>query len=352
MKLFGSLTALALPLLLNAGTAQKKRTGIYIDSNLTNGDVNKHFTKLLDAGYDTFYLGFYTILYGCQGACLDWTYTLTDDDRTSILSLIHSYNAKIYLAVGGPGEFWEDCIDENYVANCPTVTATNVATFANKYAFDGIEFSLGLSGEGTTNSPYADDGSFRNMTQTLISTVKTTGGFTSDQLAISAAAPYYSRYSNTQMNLDYTLSYFCLANNAANVNTTQGQYAVGTCVLKMFNEVNNYMTYSDCFVQNTYNDPVYSTFGAESSVKEIAAYGVDPSMLMINKPLANNEESVRSGYIDPATLGTWGCQAYNDPTIAWTGGFAVWAWDDYSVYNFNDFLDWTNGINVNCTASF
>merc|ERR1712226_50587 len=111
-------------------------------------------------------MGYYFTLYGCQGSCLDWTFTLTQDQRNDIKNLLGSYNARLFLTFGGPGEFWEDCIDSKYISNCVATTAAGVAQFAADNQFDGIELSLNLGGEGTTNSEYANDGSFRNSTQT------------------------------------------------------------------------------------------------------------------------------------------------------------------------------------------
>jgi len=333
MKLLGVLSV------LSAVAFAYKQTSIYIDSNLTNGNVNQHFQKLLDAGYDTFYMGFYFSLYGCQGACLDWTFTLTADQRNDIKSMLASYNARLFLVLGGPGEFWEDCIDNNYITDCATTTASQVAKFAKDNQFDGIELSVGLAGEGTTNSEYANDGSFRNMTQTLVSTIKS-NGWTTNDIHLSAAAPYFSRYSNLQLNLDYSMSYFCLANMGSD--NPNSDYAVSKCIMKMYNEANNYMTYQDMFIKNNYNDPSFGIFGQESSVEEVSNYGISPSMLMVMKPVAQNEESVRSGYVNSQTLGSWGCQAFND--FGWNGGFAIWAWDEYTIYNFDVLVDFQTTI--------
>merc|ERR1712076_48371 len=285
-------------------------------------------------------MGYYFTLYGCQGSCLDWTFTLTQDQRNDIKNLLGSYNARLFLTFGGPGEFWEDCIDSKYISNCVATTAAGVAQFAADNQFDGIELSLNLGGEGTTNSEYANDGSFRNSTQTMVQGIKNNGtSWTSENIHLSSAASYYSIYSNLQNNVDYTMSYFCIAytNNSTNID------AVSRCILRMYNEDNNYMTYNDIYIQNTYNDPDFGIFGAGSAVGEIMSLGVDPSMLVVSKPVAENEESVRSGYINPVTLGSWGCNAWN--ALSWDGGFAIYAWDEYTVYDFNSLVDFQTDLN-------
>merc|ERR1712226_249684 len=227
-------------------------------------------------------------------------------------------NARLFLVLGGPGEFWEDCIDNNYISDCATTTASQVAKFAKDNQFDGIELSVGLAGEGTIKS----------------------NGWTTNDIHLSAAAPYFSRYSNLQLNLDYSMSYFCLANMGSD--NPNSDYAVSKCIMKMYNEANNYMTYQDMFIKNNYNDPSFGIFGQESSVEEVSNYGISPSMLMVMKPVAQNEESVRSGYVNSQTLGSWGCQAFND--FGWNGGFAIWAWDEYTIYNFDVLVDFQTTI--------
>merc|ERR1711953_423640 len=93
----------------------------------------------------------------------------------------------------------------------------------------------------------------------------------------------------------------------------------------MFNEEQNYMTYSDIFIEHGFYDADYSYFGKGSAVKEIMNQGVDGSRLSVIKPTSAYETTVRSGYVKPKELGSWGCQAQID--IGWTGGFVAWSWN-------------------------
>lgn len=325
---------------LTSSNTTNTQTGLYVDSNLVNGSFQKRIQEALDAGYTNFYVGYYLSLYGCQAACLEWSKQLSGAQRTQVKNLLAQYNAKIYLSIGGPSEFWENCIDDREVSNCPSVTAGNATNWAIKYQFDGVDFNVDLQGEGTVKSPYANNGSFANLVFTMISTAVSTsnGQYSNSDMVLSSSAPYYSpsyiASSDASTQLSYSLANFCLNNH------------VGRCILKMFNEGDNYMTYTDIFKQNTYNDPIYGLFGAGSAVQELVNLGIDQNMLTVLKPVVKDDITVRDGWVDPIQLNDYGCLANSQ--FGWTGGFTAWALDYVTVSDFSKITDFAEKVNAEC----
>ena len=317
------------------GTQKYAQNGIFMEKNFSRtGSFMADFQTALDAGFNRFYVGFYMANYGCQAGCLEWTTNFSSSDRANVKSLLAQYNAKLILSIGGPGELWENCIDQS----CGASLGKNVGAFAAQYSFDGIELSVNLQGQGTIKSPYYQNGSFNQMCKDIVSNAKvsSSNAFSRKNFYISAGAPYFSdKYADGVM--DNNLVQLCLDTNESQ------NYSVGYCNLVMFDEDSNYMTYQDMFIENGYIDPIFGTFGLGSAVKEIMALGVTSGKIGIVKPTSPNEPTVRSGYINPTTLGAWGCQANSD--LGWTGGFIAWTWNDVVEAEWNavnNFIDQTS----------
>merc|ERR1712038_1216235 len=272
--------------------------------------------------------GFYMSQHGCQGACPNWV-NLTADQKTNVKNLLAQYGASLYLSVGGPGEFFEDCINNN----CGASYGAEAGAFAAANMFDGVEIALKLAGEATVPSPYADNGSFISMAKDIVTNVRSSGNFGLKQVAISSNAPYFSPHFVAGQ-AEYSLSTLCL--NANNQQT----WAAYDCNLLMFNEDDNYMTYEDIFIENSFNDPIYGQFGKGSSVQEVMQLGMDPYAVAVIKPVSEGETSVRNGYIPAEDLGTWGCWAHG--TYAFQGGFIGWTWNSATSSELNKVLNFGN----------
>jgi len=295
-----------------------KQNSIYIEKNFNRGGMYNSIQQALEAGYNRLYVGFYYRLYGCFGACAEWTTVLSTNQRNNVKNLLASYNAEIFLSVGGPGEYWESCIQ----TDCGSDFGNEVGAFAAKYNFDGVDLNVNLIGQGTEPSGFALNGTFVSMVQDLSTATKSAGNFDRSHVVVSAAAPYYS-IDFVEGDVTHSLAYLCLDSNESQ------PWATGDCNMMMYNEGTasnaNYMTYQDVFITNTFDDPYYSNFGQGSAVKEVAALGVDSSKLAVIKPTTPYETSVTSGYVNPITLGMWGCSAQDD--FSWNGGFIAWTWD-------------------------
>jgi len=330
MKLLTSTLAATL---LSSSLAYKQ-TAIYLEKYFDWGNMQADLTQALDAGYNRFYVGFYMSRFGCVSGCADWA-ALSDTQRSNVKSLLASYNAELYLSIGGPGEFWENCID----SGCAATFGPAAGTFAKSMGFDGVELAMKLAGEGTTPSSYSLDGGFIAVAQEMATTVRSAGGYSSAQVAISSNAPYFSPAFNAG-NQDLTISTLAL-----NVNQNQ-TWAVTDVNLMMFNEDNNYMTYNDIFLQNNYVDPIYGIFGKGSAVQEIMNLGINGENVAIIKPISDSEQTVRTGYVPSSTLGSWGCTAQTG--FSWTGGFVGWTWNSANSAELNKVLGFSNDINADC----
>ena len=326
--IFPTLVALA------SASSTYRQTGVYLEKNFDYSNMQNNLQQAMENGYNRFYIGFYMSRFGCTAGCADWA-ALEDSQRQSVKSLLASYNATLYLSVGGPGEFWENCID----SGCAATFGPAAGTFAQKYLFDGVEINTKLAGEGTTPSAYALDGGFISVAEEMVSSVKSAGGYTTDQMAIAANAPYFSpQFVGNDMSL--CISTLCLDANAGQA------WGVSDCNLVMYNEDSNYVTYNDVFIQNAYYDPIYAVFGAGSAVKEVMSLGISADNVAIVKPITQSEETVRSGYVTPNTLGSWGCNA--QAAFGWTGGFIGWTWNSASDNEFNKVIGFSIGVNQEC----
>lgn len=304
-----------------------------MEKNFNWGNMYNDLKTALDNGYTRFYVGFYMVNYGCQAGCAEWA-RISSSQRQSIKTLLSQYqnpwtgdNARIYLSVGGPGEFWEDCID----ANCATSFGQAAGAYAASMGFDGVDMDVKLVGEGTVDSPYANDGSFLQSVQQLSTAIRTSGNFARDNMALSSNAPYFSApfYAG---GASQSISQLALT---ANQNES---WAIYDCNLMMFNEDGNYMTETDIFFNNDFIDPIYGNFGIGSSAKEIWSLGMNVDQQAIIKPITMNEPSVRNGYISPDTLHSWACDAHID--WGFQGGFVGWTWNTATEDEKNTVMNW------------
>jgi len=315
------------------------QNAIYLEKNFNWGGMEDSISQALNAGYNRFYVGFYMRIpengqYSCAGACLDWE--MFDSSRKQkVKNMLKPYNATLYLSVGGPGQFWEGTIDNNRAQ----AFSNAAGAYAKANMYDGIELSMKLSGEGTTPSPYSLDGSFNQLAKDMAIGVKSSGNFAAKRIAISSNAPYFSKQFVSN---DVSLS---LSELALKSNNQQSWY-VQDINLLMFNEDGNYMTYNDMFIKNTYVDPIYGNFGLGSSVQEVIALGINPNYVSVIKPITATESTVRSGYINPVTLGSWGCQAHNK--YAWMGGFIGWTWNSSTQDELNTVLQFVANTKDTC----
>lgn len=301
-----------------------QQMGVFIEKNFDWANVDANLKQAVDNGYNAIYVGFYMSKYGCTGACSAWQ-SLSSTAKSDVISYVHNAGGKIILSVGGPGEFVEGVIQDGQAASF----GASAAAFASANGFDGIDYYTHLAGEKTTPSPWSNNGSLATYQTTLVNQAYS-AGWTGQQLSITSNAPYFSPdfiQNTTSLKQQYALSWFALNSNS------KENFYVERINLVMFNEENDYMTYDDVMIHNTFSDSYYGVVPTASSVKEIVALGITASNVSIVKPLSPTETSVKTGqgYIAPATLGSWGCQCYADN--GWTGGFVGWTWNSYDSYN-------------------
>merc|ERR1712088_365673 len=96
------------------------------------------------------------------------------------LNLLSQYGAKMYLSVGGPGELWETCIDNNCAAN----VGYQAGQVAAQYGLDGVELSVSLQGRGTIPSNYETQ--YAGLAKNLTINAKNGGGFSTTDMSISS----------------------------------------------------------------------------------------------------------------------------------------------------------------------
>jgi len=304
-----------------------------MEKNFNWGNMYNDLKTALDNGYTRFYVGFYMVNYGCQAGCAEWA-RLSNSQKQSIKNLLSQYqnpwtgdSARIYLSVGGPGEFWEDCIEKN----CAAAFGQEAGAYAAQQMFDGVDMDVKLAGEGTVPSSYANDGSFLQSVQDLSSNIRSSGGYDRDHMSLSSNAPYFSALYYSQ-GISQSISTLALTSN-------QNQpWAIYDCNMMMFNEDGNYMTETDIFFNNNYTDPIYSNFGMGSSAKEVFNQGMNVDQQAIIKPITMNEPTVRNGYIAPSTLHTWACNAHVD--WGFQGGFVGWTWNTATEDEKNTVMSW------------
>ena len=279
---------------------------VYMEYNLNWNNVESDIQQALGWGYNTFYVGFYMSLYGCQGGCGEWI-NMDDTRRQNIKQMLQTAGAKLILAVGGPGEFIEG------VGNADA-WGQDAASFAKQYSFDGLDFAIALAGEPTPTYPssYIGNNFFINVAQSL-ATAGHNAGFSRSQMTISSHAPYFSaQYCNN--NVKQSLSWLALEQNK------DQPWAVQFVNLDMINEADHYMSFNDIFIQNSY------TAYAGSAVSEVAALGIDLSNIAVIKPLTEDLGTVRTDWVSSSQLAQWGCQFSSAPYYGW-GGFTMWTWE-------------------------
>jgi len=318
-----------------------QRKAIYIEYNFDWANFDQELINAMNAGYNYIYLGFYMSRWGCTAACTAWQ-GFTDAQRNTVKQTLYG-KAQLYLSVGGPGEFAEGVMRDGTTEQF----AQSAAKFARQYDFDGLDFAVSLAGEGTVASQWASNGSFVGYVKTFIEAAKTQPSpvYSAFSLAVSCQAPYFApQFLGTTTpagkNQEFSLSYLTL-------NSNSGQpYFIGSINLMMFNEGQNYMTETDIFVQNTFSDPYYGIFGAGSSVQELANLGIEPARITVMKPVAQEVDQVRSGYVSPANLGQWGCDAWD--SFQWSGGWLAWNWGSYDGQSV---LTWLEDIQAGTQSS-
>jgi len=302
-----------------ANAVNWNQTGIFIEKNFDWSNFDQEIQNAVNSGYNKIYVGFYMARYGCTAACTAWR-DLPSSARQSSLDFLNQNNAQLVLSVCGPGEFIEGDIRDGLTNSF----ATDSANFAKSQGFHGIDYACSLSGTKTVPSLMASNGSYIDFMQTMISGGKS-AGYTTQQISVTAQAPYFSPdFVNASMP-DYALSWLALDSNSDQA------FSVGKINLNMLNEDSNYMSYDDIFIKNTANDPEFGDWAPGSAVKEISDLGVSKDKISIVKSVSSAESSVKTGYVDPATLGDWGCQANSD--FGWTGGYLGWTWNIYDSYN-------------------
>jgi len=231
--------------------------------------------------------------------------------------------------------------------------ASDAADYAVKWQYDGIDLATKLSGSGTVQSVYANNGSFVAMAKQFINVVGPNGkkSFTRDNIGISAPAPYWSQWMVRDTTKDPPVAYPDKALTwLAQQSTSPDEWFEGPCTLMMFDEEGCYMSYNDVFSYNNHDDPWYGTFGQGSAVKEVHTdFGVSMDRLVVLKPVTSDEYSVRSGYVDALVLRQWACDtqstSYGD---AWTGGFAAWTWNAQDTQCVDKWA--ANLINIDCSV--
>lgn len=304
---------------------------VYLEYNFDWANIDSEIQSAIDNGYTQILIGFYMSLYGCVAACDAWV-TLPQDRKNDILSYASANSASVYLAVGGPGESPEYAIQQGqqYISNYGNAAAS----FAYANQFQGLDFGVHMAGEESKPSVYASNGQMVNYVQTLVSCAS--ADFPG-AMSVTGQAPYFSSQF-VGGNVDYSLAALGMTkNNATSFYVTQLN-------LVMFNEDEGYQTYNNIFIQNN-GGTDNEKFTDGSAVNEVAAMGVPVNNIKVVKPVSASASAVQTGYIPPATLGGFGCQAYED--IGWNGGFVTWTW---SSYDSSSVLNWPSLIGT-CTMS-
>lgn len=305
--------------------------GTYMEKNFDWANFDQEVQSAINSGYNYIYLGFYMSLHGCQGACTAWR-DLQPSVKQDVLTFLKNNNANIALSVGGPGEFIEGVIRDGQTQQF----AQEAAQFAWDQGFTAIDIATELSGTLTQPSVWALNGSYSDFISTMIKTSKQVG-FTADQIHLTSPAQYFSpqfvKCTADQISSDScsnALSYYALDSRSS------ASDAISRINMDMLNEDENYLSYNNIFVSDDdYVDPYgFGKWGAGSAVKQIVningANSISGDKVAIVKSQSPDETAIRSGYVDPASLNNWGCQANAD--FGWTGGFVGWTWNSYDGY--------------------
>lgn len=298
-------------------------TAIYLEFNFDWNNIQGEIQDALSWGYTKFYIGYYMSINGCFSACRAWL-DLPTATKQSIKTMLSSYGAEIFLSIGGPTEFMEGLIESGIASSF----GQDAGAFAAQNYFDGVDVAIALSGEPTPDSQYlslyASSGQFAQAARDIVSGVKISGTFNSDQVQLTSHAPYFS---TAYMNGNFTNSLGSLA-----VETSADQpWFVNKIGLETINEGGRYSTYDDIFVSNSYYPG--------GAVQEIVRQGIDKDSVFVIKPVADNIEMVRNDFVPISTLAGWGCQFFED--FGWYGGFLGYTWNNINgqdVQNFGQSL--------------
>lgn len=330
MKLLGNLA-----LLVTAAQAWKQR-GIYFEKNFNWAAMEDDLIAAMDAGYNRIYVGFFMSLFGCQGACLQWE-ALSDQARQSVFAKAAETNSKLYLSVGGEGEFvekvWEDGDTERF--------AQDAAEYALTQGYHGIDFNIHLAGRSSIASPFAESGEMIDYAETFVRIAKMLG-WNKNDLTVTAHAPYFAP-AFVGNEVQKSMSWLALdANNAED-------FAIGDIHMMMFNEDQDYLTYDEMFIKNEFFNETDGTIGTGSAVQQILDLGISSDKVAVVKPIYEDGYSIYTGYVSPTDLSEWMCQA-KDQVFSqssgtnWDGGYVMWTWNknNKDTILWPEFLDESN----------
>jgi len=318
--------------------------GTYMEKNFDWANFDQEVQNAVNAGYNTLYLGFYMSLHGCQGACTAWR-DLQPDVKQDVQSYLKSQNAYLGLSIGGPGEFIEGVIRDGTTQQF----AQEAAQFAWDQGFSAIDIATELSGSLTQPSVWALNGSYSAFVSTMIKEAKKVG-YGADQISLTSPAQYFSpnfvQCTSEQIASDScsnALSYYALDSRESSSD------AVSHLNMDMLNEDGNFLSYKQIFVNDDdYVDPYgYGSWGTGSAVQQVMNIngGINGAKVAIVKSQNPAESSIRTGYVDPASLSNWACQANND--FGWRGGFVGWTWNNNDGYQT---LNWPGQLGAACTC--
>jgi len=315
-----------------------KQQGIYFEKNFNWAAMEDDIIAAMDSGYNRIYIGFYMSQYGCQGACLQWE-QLSDAKKQKVFQKAQATDSKIYLSVGGDGEFVENVWKENQT----TIFGQNAADYAKKYGYQGIDYNIHLAGKTSTISEFASSGNMTAFASELVTCAKNLG-WNREELTVSTSAPHFSLHYVDGIK-SRTMTWLGLDKNEDKI------FSVGDLHLFMFNEDEDYMTYEEMFIENKYNDEETGTIGYGSAVQEIISLGVSSDKIAVGKPVYEDGISIYSGFIEPEVLSDWMCRA-NDEVFSgsgnntefWNGGYVMWTWNSNNAdtYAWPSYLDKNN----------
>lgn len=327
--------SLALICLTTFCTAWKQQ-GVYFEKNFNWATMEDDIIAAMDSGYNRIYIGFYMSIHGCQGACLQWE-QLSNQARQKVFNKAQSTDSKIYLSVGGEGEFVENVWKNNET----TTFGENAAKYAKSYGYHGIDFNIHLAGRSSVYSEFAASGDMIKFTSELVSCAKNEG-WTREELTVTAHAPYFSLYYVDGIE-SRTMAWVGMDKNEGEI------FSVGDLHMMMFNEDQDYLSYEEMFISNKFYNETDGTIGYGSSVQEIINLGVGCDKIAVVKPIYEDGFSIYSGYVDPEVLSDWMCKAKDEVVCSgvngidelWHGGYVMWTWNSYNedTYAWPSFLD-------------
>ena len=269
-----------------------KQQGVYFEKNFNWAAMEDDIVSAMDSGYNRVYIGFYMSRFGCQGACLQWE-QMTDQAKQKVFQKAKDTDSKLYLAVGGEGEFVEKVFEDGNTKDY----GENAATYAKLHGYDGIDFNIHLAGRSSVASDFAKSGNMTKYVSILVESAKGEG-WSRKQLTVTAQAPYFS--------LDYvdgiesrTMSWVGLDKNVNEL------FSVGDLHLMMFNEDQDYLSYEEMFIRNEFYNETDGTIGTGSAVQQILNLGISSDKVAVVKPIYEDGFSIYSGYVKPETLAEW-----------------------------------------------